>query len=254
MGTSSDITELLEKKDITYNDKKITFIKKTTILEVNSKKPIILSIQIYIKDNFLRPILKNELPNSIVEKLMLPNNWQIVKNEDFEKELNNLRESFFTNVETDTFVGEAFSLYYSVIGKDNKKANAIYQLMGLRINEFGKIIGNQTLSFPEIPLIMKCLLKEKELWKECVFLLDNHILLIPITYRNKILFCICKEKIENTQVCLEILNTFTLFKENFTKEYLIILDDKDKRYLILDDKKMKKEMNKKIQKIEGVSG
>lgn len=252
MEKASDIKELLEQKEITYLNKNITFIKKTTILEVNHLNPIILSVQIYIKDKFLRPILKNELPNWIIENLMLQKNWEKVQDNSLEEELNILKESFFTNVNKDIFVDEAFSLYYSIM--ENKKEDEVKQLVGLRINEFGKIIGTQILNFSELPLIMKSLLKKDEKWTENLFLLDNNILLVPITYQNKILFCVCKETIKDTQVCLEVLNSFTLFKDRLSKEYLIILDDKDKRYLILDDKKMKKEMNKKIQKIEGVSG
>lgn len=249
------IEDIFEEKKILYEGKEFHFIKKTTVLLLNeksnnSKNKVILSVQIFLQETLLRPIYKEELPQEIINELMLPNQWKITTN-NYEDSLYRIKKNFFANSKKETFVNEVHSLYYGLIPNNLYKC---FNLIGLKVNEFGKIINHLTLNFSEIPLIYSSLLEKNSNYKSELLLLDNSIILIPIEnkefrHENKILCCVCKMKDMNNKVCFEILNTFTIFIKN--NNYQIILDSNDKRFLVLDDKKFQKEINKKIEKLKG---
>lgn len=251
------IEDIFEEKKILYEGKEFHFIKKTTILVLNkedntntfnNKKnhyKVVLSIQIFLQDILLRPIYKEELPDKIINELMMPNQWEKTTN-NYEDSLYRIKKNFFANSKKETFVNEVHSLYYGLI--PNHVYNC-WNLVGLKVNEFGKIINHLTLNFSEIPLIYRSLLEKDLNYKNELFLLENSVILIPIEYQKKVLCCICKMKDEYNKVCFEILNTFTIYLKN--KQYEIILDSNDKRFLVLDDKKFQKEMNNKIKKLKG---
>lgn len=240
-----DLKEIFEEKTINYQGKELTFIKKNTILDSQN---IILSVQIFLKGNLLRPVLRQELPDNLIKDLMLPINWKKLDEiTELQKELEKLKENFFENItKKDYFVSEINSLFFGLVEANN--INFLYQLIGLKVNEFGKALGNITLTFPELSLIFASLVNQNPIYKEYLYLLDNNLFLIPITYQNKTICYVCKYNKD----CFKVLNSFTLFKQNLKNNYDIIFDSNDKRFLILDDKKFQKEMRKKTKILEGV--